>query len=228
MHGFLWRAFGLGLATLIVGSVLVVSLYQSSQVEPEFYTQALTVNVETQQQASEEFVAAAEEVAEQIESNSGWETSITEEQLNGWLAIDLQKMLSDRGISGIEEPRCRIQVDGIRLACRWQASGLGGVLVLHCQPELDAEHERLTVSIRSVKSGILPVPRSRWLEPLRATVESSELPVSWGTDQEPPTISVDLSRVEAVPGRKLLMEQMELQDGVLKLSGSSTAVATPE
>ena len=221
MHGFLWRALGLGIVTLLIGVTMIVLLWRSAQVSPSFYSEALAVPPETQQQASEEFSAATEEVVERIESNREWETSISEEQLNGWLAIDLQEILRSRGLTELEQPRCHIEADGLSLACRWKASGLGGVLLLECRPVLDADTESLTIEIHRVASGLLSVPRSRWLEPVRRAIESSELPVTWGVDQEPPSFKVDLSRIEASPGRRLTFESVELQEGAIVVSGSS-------
>ena len=221
MHGFLWRALGLGIVALLIGVMLIFLLWRGSQVAPTFYQEALAVTPETQRQASEEFTAATEEVVELIESKREWETSISEEQLNGWLAIDLQEMLRAQGITELEQPRCRIETDGLSLACRWKASGVGGVLLLECRPVYDADSESLTIELHRISSGLLSVPRSRWLEPVRRAIESSNLPVTWGVDQEPPSFEVDLSRIEASPGRRLTFESVELQEGAIVVSGSS-------
>ncbi|HAN99221.1 MAG TPA: hypothetical protein DCQ98_18125 [Planctomycetaceae bacterium] len=218
---FLHRAFWIGIAMLTIGLLLIGSLWQASQVEPEFYREALERSDESEVQGNAELLSSTAQVAEKIDGSEPWELTVTEAQVNGWLALELPDLLAQRGVSGVEEPRCRIDENGIRLACRWSASGIGGVLVLHCYPVLDAEHEALAIELRGLKSGLLPVPRRRWLEPLRRATDSPDLPIRWTTDADPPRIIVALDRIETRPGRVLSLERFELADGALELAGSS-------
>ena len=64
-------------------------LYQASQQEPGFYQQALAAPAAAQAEDGDRFERTALDLHNQIQHTGRWEACLTQDEINGWLAIDL-------------------------------------------------------------------------------------------------------------------------------------------
>src|SRR5688572_28758959 len=76
-----------GAAVLAVASLLAV--YRASQQVPDFYREAIIADSQRQAAASKEMLRTATALVNDAQQEGEWEAEFTEEQINGWLAVDL-------------------------------------------------------------------------------------------------------------------------------------------
>ena len=149
-------------ALVVLGLVLVVSLglttvYWGSQQVPEFYEQALAEDPQAAEQASGEMLEQAAALASDIEQGGRWEAVFTAEQINGWLAVDMERNYPDLLPSSLSDPRVAIEPDTFWIACRIDRGKLKGVVSMAADAYL-ARTNVVALRIRHARAGILPLP----------------------------------------------------------------------
>src|SRR6188474_2649804 len=76
-----------GAAVLV--AVTLLAVYRASQQVPEFYREALSGDTQRHAAASQEMLRTATALANDVQKEGEWQAEFTEEQINGWLAVDL-------------------------------------------------------------------------------------------------------------------------------------------
>lgn len=224
MERFFVRITLVGLVLCLLGILLVWLGWTSIERGPDFYQQALTIDKQEAEEASQELTQETAEVAQQIEAGEDWQLAISEEQVNGWFATELTKILEQRNIQQISEPRVKIEATGITLACRWKASALSGVLVLKGQAILDPQQQTVRVELGQIRSGLITVHRDRWEPEAKRSLSDLDLPVTWDDRKDHPEITIDLTELATNTGRVITVQTMEFEEGTLRLRGSSRAL----
>src|SRR5437762_406956 len=111
------------IAALLLALVVGLSLwcvYQASRRAPVFYQQAIAAPVAAQAEEGERFERAALDLHNQLQHFGRWETCLTQEQVNGWLAIDLPAKFPQALPSGLSEPRIAIDDGVLHIALRYR------------------------------------------------------------------------------------------------------------
>lgn len=210
-----------GLSLSVVGICLVWLGWNNIETGPEFYQEALEIDENESVAASMELKHEATEVVQQIDAGEKWELTITEDQVNGWFATELSKIMSQKNIQYVSEPRVKIETQGATLACRWTASALSGVLVCKLTATLDSEQQTIKVQLGQIRSGWVAIHRDRWEPDAKRSLANANLPITWDDQQSNPEITVDLSEIKTETGRTVRVESLAFLDGSLQLQGSS-------
>ncbi|MEK6238959.1 MAG: hypothetical protein N2C14_29950 [Planctomycetales bacterium] len=217
MRNFIRKAL-LGIAAAaLVALLLLGGTYYGSQSTPDFYEQALSVPSETLEQGSDEMVAKTTALISLAKRKGRWEAVFTEQEINGWLGVDLPRKHHDFLPPDFEEPRLVIRPDGARLACRWTYRGLTTVVSVDLEVYL-AQPDELAVRIHAARAGAVPLPLTQILEHLGEKAKQAEARVRWARDEGDPVALIGIPPVE---DGKLLrrIERIELREGELYLSG---------
>ena len=172
-------ALAVAIVLAIVAGASLWSVYQASQQVPEFYVQALAAPRETQAAAGQELEKQALSLNSQVRRPGRWEARFTQDQINGWLAVDLPTKFPGSLPGGVSEPRVAVSPDQIQLAVKWQQGSTSAVLSAMGEIYLTAEPNQVAVRILSVKAGVLPVPLARFLDEIANRAASSGLPLEW-------------------------------------------------
>ena len=205
-----------GLAAVMAGGL--AWLYRATQQAPEFYRQALAAPPPRQDEASEELIEQAATLANQAQREDRWEALFTAEQINGWLAVDLERNYADSLPPGVSEPRIRIAPDGATLACRWQDGRLSTVFSLTAEVYV-AEPNVLGLRIENARAGKLPVPLDRVLEVVTQAAAELDWLIEWRQIDGDPTALITIPPPSGHDDAAIWIETLELRDDAVYLSG---------
>lgn len=214
----------LRISTFLVGSAVLLAVgftggvYWASRSVPDFYEQALEVQPERVQQASDEMLASATALASNVRKEGRWQALFTSEQINGWLAVDLKENYPKLLPSDIAEPRVLIKPRQATLACRYGPESMAPTVISIDLDMYVTEANTIALQIRSVKAGAIPVPMNTVLDIVSATAEDLDLTLRWRTDEGDP-----VALIEIPPTREgdtvYQLEALELRDSQVFLSG---------
>src|SRR5262245_26734264 len=224
-----WMTRGMMRVALAVAVVLVIALaamlwgvYQASQQVPEFYEQALAAPPETQAAAGQALERQAATLNNQVRRPGRWEARFTQDQINGWLAVDLPKKFPGSLPRGVSDPRVAVSPEEIQLAVKWQQGNTSAVLSAAGDAYLTEEPNQIAIRILAVRAGALPVPLARFLDEIAERAASSGLPLEWTEIEGDPValIMLPLDR-EEFRGKQLLVEELRLEEGAIVVAGKT-------
>lgn len=130
-------------AVALLVSLALFLLLQGAKARPEFYKKALQADRAVMVQSSREVKEKTETTFKKLStSDRKWNIEYTEEEINGFLAVDLKNMAPNTLPKEISEPRISLRSDKrIQLACMVEHSGLSGVLDLTLEVEFPKENQ---------------------------------------------------------------------------------------
>ena len=215
-------ALAVAVALVIVLAVSLWGVYQASQQVPQFYEQALAAPPETQVAAGQALERQAASLNNQVRRPGRWEARFTQDQINGWLAVDLPKKFPGSLPRGVTDPRVAVSPDEIQLAVKWQQGNTSAVLSAAGDVYLTEDPNQIAVRVVAVRAGALPVPLARFLDEIAERAASSGLPLEWTEIEGDPValIKLPLDR-EEFRGKQLLVEELRLEEGAIVVAGKT-------
>lgn len=206
---------------LVVGCVALFVLWRASQIVPDFYAKVLDAEPADQRQASDTMIQKSTLLAGDVRKTGRWEALFTEQEVNGWLAVDLEENHAGALPPGLAEPRIFIETDRLRMACRATRGSIETVLSVALEIYL-AEPGVLAIRIRSVHAGALPLPLANVLDQISQLAKQQGFLIEWQqTDGDP----VALIHIDStIDGKKLVVvDTIELADHEVYVSGTTEA-----
>ena len=199
----------------------LVGLYRASQSVPEFYTVALEFETESAVQAGDELEQQVVELHNELETGQNWELVLTAEQVNGWLATDLDEKFPGLLPPEVHQPRVAFQDGETRIACRLETPKVQTVLSMALEPYLTEEPNELAIRVAHVRAGRVPVPLRGLLDKISAAAIKAQFPLRWSQDEGDPVaiVRVPTEREELRSG--IVIESLRVEDGRLYVSGKT-------
>ena len=194
-------------------------LYEATQQVPQFYQQALTAPVEVQRQASDALLAEASDLVSSARKQGEWDAVFAEQEINGWLAIDLKENHPTLLPKEIQEPRLTIHEDEICLAWRVNHPQYSGVMSVSLTPEI-LEPNIMLLRIRQAKAGAVPLPLGKIMEVVNKHASAAKLPVRWTQVDGDPAALVEMTADDSSKFIRQITE-ITLGNGELYVSGTT-------
>ncbi len=205
-----------GAGILIGASVLAV--YRASQQVPDFYAQAITADTQRQAAASKEMLRTATTLVNAAQKEGVWEAEFTEEQVNGWLAVDLVENHGQVLPREVHDPRVAIRPDGLRLGWRWRGDELSTVFSLDVQLGL-SEPNVVALTVRGARAGTVPLPLGKVLDTVTNAAREMNLRLEWKKSHGHPVALVRVPAPDSEEQKIIIVEHLELREGAIYLSG---------
>lgn len=206
-------------ALLILAALGLLILWRTSQIVPDFYAETLAIDPAEQRTASDTMIQKATVLVSDVQRTGRWEALFSEQEVNAWLAIDLEENHRRSLPSEVNGPRVAIEPGDLRMACRTRRAGIETVLSISLDVYL-VEPGVLGIRIRRVRAGAIPLPLADVLELIRDVGERQGLHIRWQQAEGDPVAIVRINPV--VKGDKLvLIDSLELAEGEIYLSGST-------
>lgn len=219
MKSFLIRSVVLS-STVLLGSLAFLAIiYRSTQSEPDFYRRALNVDAVVDASAGEALEIEALEMRNQIVNEDQWYATFTDEQMNGWLAIDLPDKFPGRLPKSVSDPRLQVENGKVTLACRYHGKAFQGIVQLECEPFMTEADNEIGLKVCHLKSGWVPLPIDTWLNEVSRQSLKVGLPIRWIQDGGQPVALLVLPLDSVDKDRKIVLEQLICEKGQLHLSG---------
>jgi hypothetical protein len=212
----LWISVG-GLVLLLV---TLAMLYQATQTVPEAYEQALEIDPATLRQGSDELLRRASALASDVQREGQWEAWFTEEQINGWLAVDLPENHPDTLPGWVRDPRVAIDDGRVALFCAVERDDRRSVLTLHIEPYM-AEPNVVALRLLGARAGVLPLPLGRVTEQVTQGARDAQLRVQWQQAGGDPVALVHVPELETDDEKSLRVERVEVSQGQIYVAGTT-------
>jgi hypothetical protein len=216
---------------LILGCVLIALIlgvgaaltWRSLQVGPDFYLEALKVDDEHLREAGDQLENEIVELQNEVRTDGEWEATITEDQINGWLASDLPEKFSDAVPREISDPRVALTGDQIAVAFRFKHKRLKGVATVQVSLFMTDKPNELGIRIRGVHAGIIPLPIDRFTRQLSERAIKSGIPVRWTQVEGDPTAIVSLNlQLPDQKEKQLQLTELQIERGKAVIRGVSS------
>lgn len=213
-------AIGLFVVVGLAGGGAAFFGYRATQQQPEFYAEAIELDAESQVENGYEFERRLLDLRNQMHYEPKWSATLTDEQINGWLAIDLPKKFPDALPSTISEPRVNVNAETAKIACRYHGNDLNTIASLGVSVHLTDKPNVVAVRILHARAGALPISVNRWVDEVTEAAQSAGVPLRWSTIDGDPVALVTLDlRLAGRSDRQLRLDHIEFCNGEIRLAG---------
>ena len=209
----------------IIAVLMLILVYRAMQQMPDFYQQALIERpVAEQQLAGHQLEQEVLQLSNNVQDQGVWEACFTEEELNGWLAVDLPEKFSEALPAGVSEPRVAIEPEMLQIACRYKDQRMNSIISIALDAHLTEEPNVVAIHVRQARAGWLPLPFKKVLERITQASLEAGIPVEW-TEQDGETVALvtipqqhDRYRFSVIH-----LDTVELRKGELYVAGRTEA-----
>ncbi len=208
------------LALLILAVAGGGLLYVASQRVPQFYTDALKADPQGQRQASDEMLQRTSELISDVRRPGRWQALFTDEQINGWLAVDLVENHPNALPATLKDPRVVITTEGITVGCRLRQSGFESVGSLTIEPYL-TEPNVAALRIRSARAGAVPMPLGEVLRRISEAAARLDFPIRWQQADGDPVAVVTVPSSTREHNVSVHIDTLRLGDGEILFGGTT-------
>lgn len=198
-------------------------VYKAAQEVPDFYAEAVAMPETHADKQSDDFTAGALALAGDVEKIGDWSSVFTDDQINGWLTVDLVEKHPDLLPKNFEQPRIKILNDHVQLGVRCEIGGVKTVAWMEVEGHM-TKNQELAIRFRHIRAGAVPLPQSTILDAVKKTAETFDLSLHWTTENGDPIAIVGLP-THTNKGKRYELERFTLTDGLLYVSGRTFKVA---
>jgi len=207
-------------ATIVVLTLLSSGAYLASQQVPDFYREAIEHSPVTQREDGDKLEKEVLELRNKVQNRGRWEAVFTQDQINGWLAVDLLEKFPNTLPAEVSEPRVAIDSKNIQIACRYRGSTVKTILSLSVEVRLTEEPNVLAFRLRKARAGSLPLPIGQWFQEISDAAQDADIPLRWAQNNGDPVALVTVPRNHSeLKHRELSIDTIEMRDGAIYLSG---------
>lgn len=148
-----------------------------------------------------------------------WQGVFTQDQINGWLAVDLPEKFPDEIPEQFSEPRITLSPDRARVYCRYNDGTADTILSLDVSIYLTGEPNEIAIRLRGACAGTLPIPVGEVVERITEEARSTQLRLRWSQAEGDPVALVSIPPEELADGKIVLLDKLEIRDKEIFLSG---------
>lgn len=207
----------------LAGGVGLYFVYNASQEVPEFYAEAEAMPDTRADQKSDEFTGRALALAGDVEKEGSWTSIFSDDEINGWLAVDLVEKHPNLLPPNFERPRIKILDNHVQIGVKCELRGVKTVAWMDIEGQMTKDQE-LALRFRTIRAGAVPLPLSTILDAVKKAAETFEVPLRWSTDNGDPIAIVGLP-TPTKKGMRYQLERFTLTEGQLYLAGRTFKVS---
>ncbi len=203
--------------------LLVVALVITVRHVPRFYRQALLLDAETLRRGNDEMLQNATALMNTARREGQWYALLTEEQINGWLAIDLAENHPELLPPGVVDLRARFEPDRAIIACGYEYPGLSTIVSVKFDVYL-AEPHVIALRVHGARAGAIPVPITPIMDGIAKAAEQLNLRVQWRQIHNDPVAYITLPEAHTAT-TVLKLDVLQLRDAAIYLAGRTESVS---
>lgn len=184
-----WRRWmrwtgGLLLTVLLALTVFFVWAWYRARQVPDFYAAALLVPPEALAESGEELEEEIQQLSSDLHREGRWEVVITEEEINGWLAVQLPTRYPHLLPEQLRRPRVDIDPDRMRLAASYEGKRLRSIVSLTVTVAAVEGDTHLQVTLLQARLGKLTVPTESIKKYIDRAADAMQLELEWSQDED--------------------------------------------
>ena len=210
------------IALLVVGAAALVILNLAS-VEPDFYQSAMTVDEKKTQQQRLDGNAMESKILNlhnSVVAADAWSVSFTDEQINGWLAWELERKFPTLIPHEVNHPRVKIADGLVTVAFRCDVPPFRGVGIIEAEIFLTDVLNQIGIRFHAVKSGMIPIPLALFTEQISEHAAEAGVDIEWLTEEGDPAVIIDLPEDVLRPaGNYVELKAVEIREDNIYIAG---------
>ena len=209
-----WKHILLGSVLGVLGlGVVVVWLLGY---EPPYYRQALEADPGQQSQASQQMVAQALQLTNQVKYDPHWEALFTQEQINGYLAVELPQNHPEMLPPEVKQPRVWITSQGVYVFFRYRTGALNTVIHILVDAYVTEDHQ-VALHLRQVRAGMVPLPMSEVVELISQQASRLDVSLRWAQKDGRPVALIQIPPLRG--NRRVVVDSIQLERGQVLIRG---------
>ena len=155
-----------------------------------------------------------------ISRSGGWETAVTADELNAWLAVDLPRNHARWLPRGVSQPRLVFRPRHVVLATRVGYGPLTAVAWLDCEIVLrDINH--LAIVLEQARLGAIPIPRTPILRELSHRISKLGMVTDLRMLDGRMVLMVYIPSTHDAGATSYWLESLSIGDGELLMAGET-------
>lgn len=208
------------LVGITVTTVLLIAVArQSARRGPDFYRRAMQQEPLGQSEAGAELEREILKLHNQTRFEGHWEASFTADQINGWLAHNLENKFPNVVPPQFQNCRVAIETDKLRLACLYNDPPMESVLSMDVDVHLTDQPNIIAVQIEKARAGVWPVPLVQVLNTVSNFAMRAEFDLTWANSGQDPVALITIPEHREDLKKLLYLDILEVRDGKVYLSG---------
>jgi len=218
-----WAAM-IGLTLAGISGGLFLGLHQALHQQPSFYRDAVAVPGNDQRRAGRAFERSVLALRNDVEHSQRWEETFTDDQINGWLAVELPEKLPELLPPSVQQPRIALTPGRLRLAFRYDTQQVSTVVSLTLDVTLADDPHSLAIRIREARAGWVPLPLKDFLDQISQAARRGGVDLRWAQCEGDPVALVRMApRERSEDAERLILEQLVIEEGSVTVAGSTQA-----
>lgn len=214
-----WVRIVLVLLVILAGGISWV-IYTVRQVRP-FYTAALAIPEAKLKEGNREFLNRTTRFSNNVKKPGDWQLLLTDEQINGWFAIDLAGNYPDALPAEFQNPRVKIDPQQISIGIMIERDPFPIAASIDLTLKITGPRE-LMLRVNKARAGNLPWPVESIVAQIHGSLRKQDWTVRETTIDNDPVLL--LSPPPPAEGKgDLTFETLELREGEIYLRGRTTA-----
>ncbi|MCY2964943.1 MAG: hypothetical protein NT069_15105 [Planctomycetota bacterium] len=196
--------------------------------EPPFYHSAsqLPPDSDSVRKLSKTMTQRVMQFADEVRNEPTFEADFTEEQVNAWLADELERKHSQLLPKELGRPRVHFSDRQFEIACQYRHDVVTTVASGTVKAWVTDDH-LLALEVDTLRDGRIPLPIASILEPLVRQLRSQNRRAEWRQIDGHEVLVVDLLEIDdgSQSDDKVdrVLETVELKPGVIRLKGRQVA-----
>lgn len=203
---------------LLLGGGVAWVIYSVRQVRP-FYTAAMSIPQPKLKDGSREFLNRTSRFNNDVRKLGEWSLLLTDEQINGWFAIDLANNHPEALPPEIKNPRVQITPEQISLGVMVERDPFPVAASLDFSLQI-TEAGELMLRVRAARAGNLPWPVESILAQIHGALRKQDWTVRETTLDNDPVLLLKPPVAEKGQG-EVQIETLELRAGEIFLKGKT-------
>jgi hypothetical protein len=192
---------------------------------PSFYQQVLAAPTAQQVEASEDLLAAASTLANDVRRQGSWHALFTAEQINGWLAVDLPENHQHLLPPGVSQPRVQLRAGSATIYC-WYRDKVETVVSIDLELYVH-EPNVLAIRLQTVRAGAVRIPMGNVIEGVSQAAHDARWNLRWLQTEGDPVALLTLPASVDDEQVHYSLTTIELREGELYLAGTTSYVGKP-
>ncbi len=213
-----------GLAVMLFAAALGLCVYCAARMPPAFYAEAIRPPASAAADPRRSFERVALSLRNQVQHPGRWETRLTQDELNDWLANELPVKFPRLMPPGISDPRVAIEQGRVSIGVRYGRDGIQTVLSISGEAYLTAQRNEIAIRLDGARAGLVPVPLDRFLSEMEQRAARAGMPLRWTETNGAPVALVRLPLSNFSAEKKtVVIERLECEPGQLVVGGRTVA-----
>jgi len=148
-----------------------------------------------------------------------WQTELTEEEINGYLAVEVPRNLPQLSANGIKDPRISLQNDQLEIACQIEQGMVSGVLNLVLDIQFP-QPNRCEILFQRAYVGLVPFSRETVRDTFAAGLRGGGRTLESTKVQGYPALVIDFGDNLKNQDFSLFLREIRVTNGSLSISGA--------